>query len=63
MKLLQEKHKKRKIFLFKFKVILKNDNIENIMFMSFDMKFIRRYQKTRGNGEALLSHSAFSSQA
>ena len=33
------------------------------MFMSFDMKFIRRDQKTRMNGEALPSHSAFSGQA
>ena len=33
------------------------------MFMSFDMKFIRRDQKTRRNGEALPSHVAFSGQA
>ena len=37
--------------------------IENTMFMSFDMKFIRRDQKTRMNDEALPSHSAFSGQA
>ena len=33
--------------------------IENTMLMSFEMKFIRRDQKTRRNGEALPSHSAF----
>ena len=33
------------------------------MFMSFDMKFNMRDKKTCGNGEALLSHSAFSGQA
>ena len=37
--------------------------IENTMFMSFDIKFIRRDQKTRRNGEACPSHSAFSGQA
>ena len=30
------------------------------MFTSFDMKFIRRDQKTRRNGEALPRYSAFS---
>ena len=36
--------------------------IENTMFMSSDMKFIRRDQKTYRNGEALPSHSEFSGQ-
>ena len=36
---------------------------ENTMFMSSDIRFIRRDQKTRRNGEACPSHSAFSGQA
>ena len=37
--------------------------IENTKFMYFDIKFIRRDQKTRRDGEACPSHSAFSGQA
>ena len=37
--------------------------LKSSLFMSFDMKLIRRDQKTRRNGEALLSHSTFSGQA
>ena len=37
--------------------------IENTKFMYFDIKFIRRDQKTRRNGEACTSHSAISGQA
>ena len=33
------------------------------MFVSFDVKFIRRNQKTRMNDEAMQSYSAFSVQA
>ena len=36
--------------------------IENTTFMSFDIKFIRRDQKTCRNGEALPRHSELSGQ-
>ena len=45
------------------KVSHQYEYIENTKFMYFDIKFIRRDQKTRRDGEACPSHSAFSGQA